>query len=111
MIGQSQAFRLIQALIDKMAAFDAPVLIEGETGTGKELAARAIHYGGARRNGPFVPVNCGALHDQLIESELFGHCRGAFTDARDNQPGLVELARVHLIHASSRLPVVRIGLP
>jgi two-component system, NtrC family, response regulator GlrR len=93
MIGQSQAFRLIQALIDKMAAFDAPVLIEGETGTGKELAARAIHYRGARRNGPFVPVNCGALLDQLIENELFGHRRGAFTDARDNQPGLVELAR------------------
>lgn len=93
MIGQSQAFRLIQALIDKMAPFDAPVLVEGETGTGKELAARAIHYRGARRNGPFVPVNCGALHDQLVENELFGHRRGAFTDARDNQPGLVELAR------------------
>ena len=93
MIGQSQAFRCIEALIDKMAAFDAPVLIEGETGTGKELAARAIHYRGARRSGPFVPVNCGALHDQLIENELFGHRRGAFTDARENQPGLVELAR------------------
>lgn len=93
MIGQSEVFRIVQALIDKMAVFDAPVLIEGETGTGKELAARAIHYRGARRDRPFVPVNCGALLDQLIENELFGHRRGAFTDARDNQPGLVELAR------------------
>jgi DNA-binding NtrC family response regulator len=93
MIGRSEAFRTVQALIDKMGPFDAPVLIEGETGTGKELAARAIHYRGARRERPFVPVNCGALLDQLIENELFGHRRGAFTDARDDQPGLVELAR------------------
>jgi len=93
MIGESQAFRFAQALIDKMAAFDAPVLIEGETGTGKELAARSIHYRGERRDRPFVPVNCGALPDQLIENELFGHRRGAYTDARDDQPGLVELAR------------------
>ncbi|OFZ96304.1 MAG: hypothetical protein A3H35_17170 [Betaproteobacteria bacterium RIFCSPLOWO2_02_FULL_62_17] len=93
MIGQSEAFLAINALIDKIAVFDAPVLIEGETGTGKELAARAIHYGGTRRDGPFVPVNCGALPDQLIENELFGHRRGAYTDARDDQPGLVELAR------------------
>jgi DNA-binding NtrC family response regulator len=93
MIGQSKAFRTVQAIIEKLAAFDAPVLIEGETGTGKELAARAIHYRGVRRNSPFVPVNCGALPDSLIENELFGHHRGAFTDARDDQPGLVALAR------------------
>lgn len=93
MIGQSKGFRAIQAMIEKIAACDAPVLIEGETGTGKELAARAIHYEGARRDQPFVPVNCGALPDQLIENELFGHRRGAFTDARDDQPGLVALAR------------------
>jgi two-component system response regulator GlrR len=93
MVGQSTAFCDIQALINKIAACDAPVLIEGETGTGKELAARAIHYRGARRDQPFVPVNCGALPDQLIENELFGHRRGAFTDARDDQPGLVALAR------------------
>ena len=92
MIGQSQAFRFVQVMFEKMAVFDAPVLIEGETGTGKELAARAIHYGGARRDRSFVPVNCGALPDQLIENELFGHRRGAFTDARDYQPVLVELA-------------------
>jgi DNA-binding NtrC family response regulator len=93
MIGQSEAFRTVQALIDKVAAFDAPLLIEGETGTGKELAARAVHYTGARREGPFVPVNCGAIPDQLIENELFGHHRGAFTDAREDQTGLVALTR------------------
>ena len=93
MIGRSIAFRIADALIRKMAAFDAPVLIEGETGTGKELAARAIHYRGARAGKPFVPVNCGALPDALIENELFGHRRGAFTDAREDKPGLVELAR------------------
>jgi two-component system response regulator GlrR len=92
-IGRSPAFGIVQALIGKIAAFDAPVLIEGETGTGKELAARAIHYGGARAARPFVPVNCGAIPDSLIESELFGHRRGAFTDAREDKPGLVELAR------------------
>ncbi|MDH4172680.1 MAG: sigma-54 dependent transcriptional regulator [Betaproteobacteria bacterium] len=92
MIGRSVAFRIADALIDKMSAFDAPVLIEGETGTGKELAARALHYRGARRERPFVPVNCGALPDSLIENELFGHRRGAFTDARDDKAGLVELA-------------------
>ena len=93
MIGRSAAFRIADALIDKISAYDAPVLIEGETGTGKELAARAIHYRGARAGCPFVPVNCGALPDALIENELFGHRRGAFTDARDDKPGLVELAR------------------
>jgi two-component system, NtrC family, response regulator GlrR len=93
MIGRSVAFRNADALLEKMSAYDAPVLIEGETGTGKELAARAIHYRGARRDRPFVPVNCGALPDALIENELFGHRRGAFTDARDDQPGLIELAR------------------
>lgn len=93
MIGASVAFRIAQTLIERVAAFDAPVLIEGETGTGKELAARAIHYRGTRREGPFVPVNCGAIPDSLIENELFGHRRGAYTDARLNQAGLVELAR------------------
>ena len=93
MIGESETFRAVRALIDKVAPFDAPVLIEGETGTGKEIAARAIHYKGARREGPFVPVNCGALPDQLIENELFGHHRGAFTDAREGQQGLLALAR------------------
>lgn len=89
MIGQSKAFLETIKLITKIAAYDAPVLIEGETGTGKELAARAIHYQGARRDQPFVPVNCGAIPDLLIENELFGHGKGAFTDARDDQLGLI----------------------
>jgi two-component system, NtrC family, response regulator GlrR len=92
MIGQSVAFRRLERLIDKMAVYDAPVLIGGETGTGKELAARALHYRGTRRDRPFIPINCGALPDSLLESELFGHRRGAFTDARDDQVGLVALA-------------------
>lgn len=92
MIGCSAAFRRAENLIGKVSAFDAPVLIEGETGTGKDLAARAIHYSGKRGAKPFVPVNCGALPEHLIENELFGHRRGAYTDARDDQVGLVALA-------------------
>ncbi len=92
MVGQSSSFQETVRLIARMAACDAPVLIEGETGTGKELAARAIHYQSARQDRPFIPVNCGAIPDSLIESELFGHRKGAFTDAKDNQPGLVTLA-------------------
>ncbi len=92
MIGQSESLQALRTLIGKVARYDAPVLIEGETGTGKEVAARAIHYQSARRDRPFVPVNCGALTDSLIESELFGHRRGAFTDARRDQQGLVALA-------------------
>lgn len=71
---------------------DATVLLIGATGTGKELLAQAIHDGGARRGSPFVPVNCSALPDHLIESELFGHERGAFTDAHSSKPGLFEVA-------------------
>jgi two-component system response regulator GlrR len=89
MIGQSKAFIETLKLIDRIAACAAPVLIEGETGTGKELAARAIHYQGARCDQPFVPVNCGAIPDLLIENELFGHRKGSFTDARDDQLGLI----------------------
>lgn len=92
MIGHSPALRETLRLVARMAACDAPVLIEGETGTGKELAARAIHYQSKRKDGPFIAVNCGAIPDALIESELFGHRKGAFTDAKDNQPGLVVLA-------------------
>jgi len=88
-VGASPAHALMLEQLRRIAASEAPALIEGETGSGKELAARALHYGGARRNGPFVPVNCGALPDTLIEAELFGHERGAFTDARSARRGLV----------------------
>ena len=93
MIGASPAFGQTLRLIDRIARYDVPVLIEGETGTGKELAARALHYGGPRRDHPFVPVNCGAIPDTLIENELFGHDRGAFTDARSHRRGLVSCAQ------------------
>jgi two-component system, NtrC family, response regulator GlrR len=92
MIGRSPAFRIALERIGRIAACDATVLIEGETGTGKELAARAIHYRGARAGQSFVAVNCGAFPDDLLENELFGHARGAYTDARSDQCGLVELA-------------------
>lgn len=93
MIGRSISFLGMTRLVGKVAACDAPVLVEGETGTGKELVARAIHYLSARRENPFIPVNCGAIPDTLVESELFGHQKGAFTDAKTPQPGLVCLAK------------------
>lgn len=89
LVGRSPAFLGALSLVRKFATCDATVLVQGETGTGKELAARAIHYLGLRRGFPFIPVNCGALPDSLVENELFGHVRGAYTDARDNQRGLV----------------------
>ena len=92
LIGQSAAFKNVLALIERIALCDAPVLIQGETGTGKELAARAIHYLGPRRNAPFVPLNCGAVPEALIESELFGCERGAYTDAHSARQGLVAAA-------------------
>ena len=93
MIGQSRAFLNVVRLIEKIARFDTPVLIEGETGTGKELAARAIHYNSPRRDCPFIPVNCGAIPDALVENELFGHRRGAYTDAKSEQRGIIAHAQ------------------
>jgi DNA-binding NtrC family response regulator len=93
MIGESPQSRALSLRLARFATCNAPVLLEGETGTGKELAAREIHYAGMRAEKPFVPVNCGALPDSLIESELFGHRQGAFTDARSTQPGLVDHAQ------------------
>jgi DNA-binding NtrC family response regulator len=92
MVARSQVMRGIFHLIDHLHATDATVLVTGESGTGKELVARAIHARSTRAGGPFVAVNCGALPENLLESELFGHARGAFTDARTAQAGVVELA-------------------
>lgn len=93
LIGKSPSFVRALGLIVKYATSEATVLVQGETGTGKEFAARAIHYLGKRYAAPFVPVNCGALLDTLVEAELFGHARGAFTDAKDARSGLIAQAK------------------
>src|SRR5438270_2077495 len=82
MIGSAPAYMEALQQLGRFAVVDLPILIAGETGTGKELAARAIHYLSARADGPFIPINCGALPERLFENELFGHSKGAFTDAR-----------------------------
>lgn len=92
MIGASQPMARIFGLIPKIAETDVNVLITGESGTGKELCARAIHYHSKRRNGQFVPINCGAIPENLIESELFGYVKGAFTGANTDKVGLIEIA-------------------
>lgn len=89
MIGRSPAFIHSLQLLKRAAQRDVTVLLQGETGTGKELAAHAIHYNSARSNASFIPLNCGSLPDTLVESELFGHVRGAFTDAHLAKRGLV----------------------
>jgi DNA-binding NtrC family response regulator len=92
LIGRSAPMQEVHRLIEQAAATPAPVLIHGETGTGKELIARTLHELSARANGPFVAVNCAAMPETLLESEIFGHERGAFTDARDRREGCFELA-------------------
>ncbi|HVP31583.1 MAG TPA: sigma-54 dependent transcriptional regulator [Myxococcota bacterium] len=91
-IGASPAMNRVFSVIEKVAETDATVLLTGETGTGKDLVARAIHWHSARREGRFVAQNCGALPETLLESELFGHKRGAFTGAMQDKKGLFELA-------------------
>src|ERR1043166_4169340 len=93
LVGESPQIRTLREFLAKRSESDATtVLIEGENGTGKELAAQAIHAGSARANQPFLAINCSAIPENLIESELFGHERGAFTDAKSLKKGLFELA-------------------
>jgi len=92
LLGHSPAIEQVRALIDKLARGQAPVYISGESGSGKELAARLIHSKGARRDAPFVPVNCGALPENLMESEFFGYRKGAFTGADSDRDGFFQAA-------------------
>ena len=92
LIGTSDAIRELLEFVDKVADSDSTILILGESGTGKELIARTIHYNSARRDQPLVPVNCGAIPENLLESELFGHGKGAFTGALNARMGRFELA-------------------
>jgi two-component system response regulator GlrR len=92
LVGHDPAFLAILAQIPRIAGSDRPVLITGETGTGKELCARAIHRLSRRRDAPFLAVDCAAFPDHLFENEMFGHARGAFTDAHRDQKGLIALA-------------------
>jgi len=92
LVGRAPLFLHAISQLESIAGSEAPVLISGETGTGKDLVARVIHYLGRRAAFPFVAVNCGSLVDTLLEDELFGHERGAFTDARERRPGLAAQA-------------------
>jgi two-component system response regulator PilR (NtrC family) len=92
LLGSSQAMQHMREMIARVARSQAPVHISGESGTGKELVAKLIHESGPRRDGPFVPVNCGAIPSELMESELFGHKRGSFTGAVSDKKGLIQSA-------------------
>ncbi len=108
LIGESSAMRSVYRMIDKAAQSSAAVLISGESGTGKELVARAIHYQGARRSAPFVPVNCGGIPEGLLESELFGYRKGAFTGANESRPGFFQTAEGGSIFLDE---IAELGLP
>jgi two-component system, NtrC family, response regulator PilR len=92
LLGNSKAMEQLREMIERVSRSQAPVHIYGESGTGKELVAHLIHNAGARRDGPFVPVNCGAIPSELMESELFGHKKGSFTGAVADKPGLIQSA-------------------
>jgi two-component system response regulator PilR (NtrC family) len=92
LLGKSRAMEQLREMIDRVSRSQAPVHIYGESGTGKELVAHLIHNAGARRDGPFVPVNCGAIPSDLMESELFGHKKGSFTGAVADKQGLIQSA-------------------
>jgi DNA-binding NtrC family response regulator len=107
-LGKSRPMQEVFELIRRVADSPSNVLITGESGTGKELVAKAIHYNSDRRESPFVPINCAAIPEQLLESELFGHVRGAFTDAKADRPGLFEEAQKGTIFLDeiSELPLM-----
>jgi DNA-binding NtrC family response regulator len=114
-VGESKSFLQVVERAMHVAPSDATILLAGETGTGKELVARAVHYGSPRRSKPFVPVNCGALPDHLVENELFGHMKGAYTDASTSEKGLVAeaeegtlfLDEVDTLSASTQVKLLR----
>lgn len=125
-VGTSGRMNSVFQLLEKMSRVDGTVLVSGESGTGKELVARAIHFASPRKDGPFVVVNCGAVPRDLIESEFFGHVKGAFTDARSDKTGKFELAntgtifldevgelshdaQVKLLRALGEREIVRVG--
>jgi transcriptional regulator with PAS, ATPase and Fis domain len=113
LIGGCHAMQQVYRLTRKVAQSDASVLLLGETGTGKELVARAIHQLSGRKNGPFVRVNCGALTESLLESELFGHVRGSFTGAINNRTGRFEAAHtgtIFLDEINSTTPQLQVKL-
>jgi DNA-binding NtrC family response regulator len=91
-VAESAAMRELVPLVLRLADTRSPVLLEGESGTGKDLVAHWLHYGGARREGPFIKVHCPSIPGELLESELFGHEKGAFTDARQAKAGKIEMA-------------------
>lgn len=113
MVGDSEAMGAIYALTRRVAPSSATVLLFGETGTGKELVAKAIHELSTRASGPFVRVNCGALSESLLESELFGHVKGAFTSANENRTGRFEAAHggtIFLDEINSVSPTMQVKL-
>ncbi len=107
-LGKSKAIQAVFDLIRRVADSPTNVLITGESGTGKELVAKAIHYNSDRKDAPFIPVNCAAIPEQLLESELFGHMRGAFTDAKIDKRGLFEEAQKGTLFLDeiSELPIM-----
>jgi DNA-binding NtrC family response regulator len=113
LLGESDVMQTVYRQIEKAAATDATVLITGESGTGKELVARTVHYESSRGAAPFVPVNCGGIPKDLLESELFGHVKGAFTGATSTRPGFFQNARggtIFLDEVSETSPAMQVRL-